>query len=161
MVFVLVEPSRAIGSSLLQLPERLDRKLTEKALAGYIAALLDPPPPEIVQAFSPAETCSKFFLVPATLCDYLRLLGKGNGLNRSKTSAKVRLCAGAEMCQNLILSWPELGINWLFMPRTPEEKARQTIDTLLQQAGWTVQNREDANIDAARGVAIREFSLGH
>jgi type I site-specific restriction endonuclease len=47
------------------------------------------------------------------------------------------------------------------MPRTPEEKARQTIDTLLQQAGWTVQNRADANIDAARGVAIREFSLGH
>jgi type I restriction enzyme, R subunit len=47
------------------------------------------------------------------------------------------------------------------MPRTPEEKARQTIDALLQQAGWTVQNRTDANIDAARGVAIREFSLGH
>src|SRR5437899_1109106 len=47
------------------------------------------------------------------------------------------------------------------MPRTPEEKARQTMDTLLQQAGWTVQNRANANIDAARGVAIREFSLGH
>jgi hypothetical protein len=28
-------------------------------------------------------------------------------------------------------------------------------------AGWTVQNPADANIDAARGVAIREFSLAH
>ncbi len=44
---------------------------------------------------------------------------------------------------------------------TPEEKARQTIDGLLLASGWTVQNRTDANIDAAPGVAIREFALGH
>lgn len=43
---------------------------------------------------------------------------------------------------------------------TPEEKARQTIDGLLKASGWTVQNRTDANIDAAPGVAIREFALG-
>ncbi len=44
---------------------------------------------------------------------------------------------------------------------TPEEIARETIDALLRQAGWAIQDRADANIDAARGVAIREFSLGH
>jgi type I site-specific restriction endonuclease len=43
---------------------------------------------------------------------------------------------------------------------TPEEKARETIDRLLSAAGWIVQNRSDANIDAGQGVAIREFSLG-
>ena len=44
---------------------------------------------------------------------------------------------------------------------TPEEKARQTIDGLLEQAAWIVQDRDQANIDAGPGVAIREFSLGH
>ncbi len=44
---------------------------------------------------------------------------------------------------------------------TPEEQARETIDALLTSAGWTVQDRDKANLDAARGVAIREFSLGH
>ena len=43
---------------------------------------------------------------------------------------------------------------------TPEEKARQTIDHLLTQAGWVVQDRGEANLSAARGVAIREFPLG-
>jgi type I restriction enzyme R subunit len=47
------------------------------------------------------------------------------------------------------------------MSLTPEERARQTIDGLLSQAGWIVQDRRQANIDAARGVAVREFSLGH
>jgi type I restriction enzyme R subunit len=46
---------------------------------------------------------------------------------------------------------------------TPEARARQTIDALLMQAGWHVCNVADANIHAARGVAIREFPLnpGH
>ena len=46
---------------------------------------------------------------------------------------------------------------------TPEARARQTIDALLTQAGWHVCNVADANIHAARGVAIREFPLnpGH
>ncbi len=47
------------------------------------------------------------------------------------------------------------------MGPAPEELARQTIDSLLQQAGWIVQDRADANIDAGRGIAVREFSLGH
>nr|MDP2191803.1 DEAD/DEAH box helicase family protein [Rhodoferax sp.] len=40
---------------------------------------------------------------------------------------------------------------------TPEEKARVNIDALLQQAGWHVCHINDANIHAARGVALREF----
>jgi len=43
---------------------------------------------------------------------------------------------------------------------TPGEKARQTIDGLLVAAGCTVQNRADANIEAAPGAAVREFLLG-
>lgn len=42
---------------------------------------------------------------------------------------------------------------------TPEQKARVSIDALLQQAGWHVCNMADANIHAARGVALREFPL--
>jgi hypothetical protein len=41
---------------------------------------------------------------------------------------------------------------------TPEQRARQTIDTLLAQAGWVVQDRRQLNLGAARGVAICEFS---
>lgn len=47
-----------------------------------------------------------------------------------------------------------------FQPKlTPEEQSRETIDCMLSAAGWLIQNRADANIDAGRGVAIREFSL--
>jgi type I restriction enzyme, R subunit len=42
---------------------------------------------------------------------------------------------------------------------TPEKKARLTIDGLLARAGWRVCGMADANIHAARGVAIREFPL--
>ncbi len=46
---------------------------------------------------------------------------------------------------------------------TPEQKARTQIDTLLDQAGWVVQDVHSTNLFAARGVAIREFALkpGH
>ncbi len=44
----------------------------------------------------------------------------------------------------------------------PEELARQTIDRLLEAAGWVIFDADKANIRAARGVAIREFPLpGH
>src|SRR5665647_3064010 len=42
---------------------------------------------------------------------------------------------------------------------TPEQKARVSIDALLQQAGWHVCDMAHANIHAARGVALREFPL--
>ena len=42
---------------------------------------------------------------------------------------------------------------------TPEQQARQNIDTLLQQAGWHVCDIALANIHVSRGVALREFPL--
>ena len=48
---------------------------------------------------------------------------------------------------------------------TPEQKARVSIDALLQQAGWHVCGVADANIHAGdgvvKGVAIREFPLNN
>ncbi len=41
----------------------------------------------------------------------------------------------------------------------PEDLARQKIDEMLAQAGWTVQDRARLNLYASRGVAIREFSM--
>jgi type I restriction enzyme R subunit len=45
------------------------------------------------------------------------------------------------------------------MPLTPEAQAREQIDRLLAAAGWAVQDVKQANIHAARGVALREFQL--
>jgi type I restriction enzyme R subunit len=42
---------------------------------------------------------------------------------------------------------------------TPEELARQDIDRQLAQCGWQVQNRDEMNISAALGVAVREFPM--
>ena len=41
----------------------------------------------------------------------------------------------------------------------PEEKARQEIDKLLDQAGWKVQDYNELNLGACPGVAVREFPL--
>jgi type I restriction enzyme R subunit len=43
---------------------------------------------------------------------------------------------------------------------TPEQRARQGIDRLLAAAGWAVQDFKQADLHAARGVALREFVLG-
>lgn len=42
---------------------------------------------------------------------------------------------------------------------TPEEKARQQIDRMLDTAGWIVQDLRDLNLSAGLGVAVREFPL--
>ena len=49
------------------------------------------------------------------------------------------------------------------MPITPEDRARQNIDKLLADAGWTVQNKREVNLSAARGIAVGEFPMksGH
>jgi type I restriction enzyme R subunit len=46
---------------------------------------------------------------------------------------------------------------------TPEDKAREQIDRMLELAGWLVQDYRSASIHAGRGVAIRYFPLkpGH
>jgi hypothetical protein len=42
---------------------------------------------------------------------------------------------------------------------TPEQRARQQIDLLLQESGWIVQDRPQTNLTAGPGVAIREALL--
>jgi type I restriction enzyme R subunit len=42
---------------------------------------------------------------------------------------------------------------------TPEERARQQIDLLLQESRWIVQDRSEINLAAGPGVAIREARL--
>jgi type I restriction enzyme, R subunit len=45
------------------------------------------------------------------------------------------------------------------MSQKREDKARKTIDQLLTAAAWTIQDTNEANVAASRGVAIREFPL--
>lgn len=45
------------------------------------------------------------------------------------------------------------------MPLTPEQRAREQIDTLLTAAGWVIQDMAAFNRNAAEGVAVREFVL--
>ncbi|HQR54032.1 MAG TPA: DEAD/DEAH box helicase family protein, partial [Burkholderiales bacterium] len=49
------------------------------------------------------------------------------------------------------------------MPLTPEQQARVEIDRLLEAAGWRVCGVSEVDLNAARGVAVREFPLreGH
>ena len=49
------------------------------------------------------------------------------------------------------------------MPLTPEQQARERIDTALAAAGWIVQDRDGMNLAAGIGVAVREFRMapGH
>lgn len=42
---------------------------------------------------------------------------------------------------------------------TPEEKARQQIDQILEKAGWKIQDVRGLNLTAGLGVAVREFPL--
>jgi type I restriction enzyme, R subunit len=45
------------------------------------------------------------------------------------------------------------------MPETPEQTARRQIDADLAAAGWIVQDREDLDLTAGRGIAVREFRM--
>ncbi|MFZ4776638.1 MAG: DEAD/DEAH box helicase family protein [Terrimicrobiaceae bacterium] len=45
------------------------------------------------------------------------------------------------------------------MPETPEQKARREIDAKLVASGWIVQDRDDMDLTAGRGIAIREFVM--
>jgi type I restriction enzyme R subunit len=41
---------------------------------------------------------------------------------------------------------------------TPEGRARKKIDELLTAAGWHVQDRDEMNLGAGLGVAVREYA---
>ena len=45
------------------------------------------------------------------------------------------------------------------MTDTPEQRARFDIDASLTTAGWFVQDREDIDLTAVRGIAVREFPM--
>jgi type I restriction enzyme R subunit len=41
--------------------------------------------------------------------------------------------------------------------QTPEQKVRDNIDAMLDQAGWQVQNKDTIDFSAGLGVAVREY----
>src|SRR5256885_9586939 len=45
------------------------------------------------------------------------------------------------------------------MTENPEQKARREIDADLTSAGWLVQSRDDLDLAAGRGIAVREFAM--
>jgi Type III restriction enzyme, res subunit/N-6 DNA Methylase len=45
------------------------------------------------------------------------------------------------------------------MSETPEQRARREIDADLTAAGWILQNREDLDLTAGRGIAVRNFTM--
>jgi type I restriction enzyme R subunit len=45
------------------------------------------------------------------------------------------------------------------MPPRPEDKARAEIDRLLAAAGWVIQDKDELDLTAGRGVAVREFVM--
>jgi len=45
------------------------------------------------------------------------------------------------------------------MPETPEQKSRREIDAKLTASGWIVQDRDDLDLTAGRGIAVREFPM--
>src|SRR5438477_13210975 len=45
------------------------------------------------------------------------------------------------------------------MADKPEQKARREIDANLTAAGWIVQDRDEVELTAGRGVAVREFAM--
>src|SRR2546427_8861480 len=44
------------------------------------------------------------------------------------------------------------------MAETPEQRARR-IDANLTDAGWIVQNRDELDLTAGRGIAVNNFSM--
>jgi type I restriction enzyme R subunit len=45
------------------------------------------------------------------------------------------------------------------MQRSEQATRQQLIDPKLEEAGWIIQNRDQMNLYAGRGVAVREFPL--
>jgi type I restriction enzyme, R subunit len=41
--------------------------------------------------------------------------------------------------------------------QNPEQKARDTIDAMLNRAGWVIQDKNKINLTASLGVAVREY----
>ncbi len=44
--------------------------------------------------------------------------------------------------------------------QNPEQLVRDDIDQLLQASGWVLQSKQQINLAASTGVAIREYPTG-
>jgi len=69
-----------------------------------------------------------------------------------------------ELCFNLVglmlvVSSPKRQRHSKRMTATPEQRARKLIDAQLEAAGWVVQDRDEMNLGAALGVAVREYVM--
>jgi ABC-type taurine transport system substrate-binding protein len=71
----------------------LDRKLTENGLKGYIVALVDVKPPQIIQAFSRTLNESKFLPPPATLRELSGLTTTGDAVASEAKAELFRIVA--------------------------------------------------------------------
>ena len=45
------------------------------------------------------------------------------------------------------------------LTETLEQKARREIDADLAAAGWMVQDKDDLDLTAGRGIAVRKFAM--
>jgi type I restriction enzyme R subunit len=45
----------------------------------------------------------------------------------------------------------------LEMNKTPEQKARDNIDKMLEQSGWAVVDKNAINWSIGPGIAVREY----
>jgi len=45
------------------------------------------------------------------------------------------------------------------VPELPEQKARREIDAKLLAASWIIQDRDELDLTAGRGIAVREFRM--
>ncbi len=41
--------------------------------------------------------------------------------------------------------------------QTPEQRARDNIDKMLNASGWMVQNKKNIDFSAGLGIAVREY----
>jgi type I restriction enzyme, R subunit len=44
--------------------------------------------------------------------------------------------------------------------RNPEQKARDSIDAMLEHAGWKVQSKKKIDFSAGFGITVREYQTG-
>jgi type I restriction enzyme, R subunit len=42
--------------------------------------------------------------------------------------------------------------------QTPEQRARDSIDGLLEEAGWKIQDNKKIDFNAGPGAAVREYA---
>src|SRR5438270_10418150 len=61
------------------------------------------------------------------------------------------------LCEYVILQLQQSTAGGICM--RPEDRAREKIDAMLEEAGWVVQDRQRLNLSAGRGIALRYFAM--